>query len=341
MSQYDSTLPTRAGQAMLIEMLSTSKALHFTKVALGDGVKKENQANETMTALISEKLIGEMVKKTPQRDGSVKLEVKISNDGLQEGFFSRELGVWGKVGEDGEEQLILYTYATNASYIPSSEQLDEKIIRVFIAVGGATNIKIEVPRHGVVTVDMLEDHNDDVNAHGGAISKGISEHNEDKNAHAEMLKKHNADKNAHKPILDAINAITGTDAFNKAPSKSIVEIINLLGMGGIVAAKLDANAGFVKHANGYTAMWGELNVKPSNYYSEDNSLESLVYVNYPVRVNTIHYAGANCLGDVLSVTDEYARIVQATNTQARISVRVTKSSQGIGNLLVKWHVIAS
>lgn len=71
------------------------------------------------------------------------------------------------------------------------------------------------------------------------------------------LNAHNTSSSAHKPILDAIKAITGTSAFNTAPSKKITEIITLLGQGGIVSSKLDAAAGFVKFSNGFTIQWGK------------------------------------------------------------------------------------
>ena len=71
------------------------------------------------------------------------------------------------------------------------------------------------------------------------------------------LNVHNTSSSAHKPILDAIKAITGTSAFNTAPSKKITEIITLLGQGGIVSSKLDAAAGFVKFSNGFTIQWGK------------------------------------------------------------------------------------
>ena len=72
---------------------------------------------------------------------------------------------------------------------------------------------------------------------------------------SEVFNNHNADVNAHSPILNAIKAITGTGAYNVAPSKTISAIIPLLGFGGIVAQKLEDN-GYIKFANGLTIQWG-------------------------------------------------------------------------------------
>lgn len=82
---------------------------------------------------------------------------------------------------------------------------------------------------------MLETHNDIVKA-------------------GNNLAAHNTDETAHKPILDAIKAITGLD-FGTAPSRTITNMITLLGQGGIIAARL-SETGFVKFANGFTIQWG-------------------------------------------------------------------------------------
>ena len=73
---------------------------------------------------------------------------------------------------------------------------------------------------------------------------------------SEVFNNHNADVNAHSPILNAIKAITGTGAYNVAPSKTISAIIPLLGFGGIVAQLLETN-GYIKFANKLTIQWGE------------------------------------------------------------------------------------
>lgn len=94
----------------------------------------------------------------------------------------------------------------------------------------------------------------------------------------EDINTHNTSSSAHKPILDAIKAITGTNAFNTAPSKKITEIITLLGHGGIVTSKLDAAAGFAKFANGFTIQWGK---------SDGISTNPGKLIQFPIAFNTI------------------------------------------------------
>ena len=94
--------------------------------------------------------------------------------------------------------------------------------------------------------------------------------NENKN----NLLTHNTATDSHQPILNAIKAITGTSAYNIAPSKTIAAIIPLLGFGGIVAQKLEVN-GYIKFANGVTIQWGIYNDIPTG-----------TQINFPIAFTT-------------------------------------------------------
>lgn len=111
----------------------------------------------------------------------------------------------------------------------------------------------------------------------------------------EDINTHNASSSAHKPILDAIKAITGTSAFNTAPSKKLTEIITLLGQGGIVSSKLDATAGFVKFANRFTIQWGKSpSTQTSSVISGRNNKFTL---DLPIRYATPFISIAIDFGD--------------------------------------------
>ena len=84
------------------------------------------------------------------------------------------------------------------------------------------------------------------------------------------LNAHNTDTNAHKPITDMIRQILGGGSWQQSPGKSIAEIVPLLGVGGIVAQRLEQD-GFIKFANGFTIQWGESwNNKTVRYIVEFN-----------------------------------------------------------------------
>jgi hypothetical protein len=66
---------------------------------------------------------------------------------------------------------------------------------------------------------------------------------------------HNTDENAHQTITSAIAKILGDSNWKVNPAATLKDIKNLLGMGGIVAQRLE-ETGFVKFANGFIIQWG-------------------------------------------------------------------------------------
>ena len=92
---------------------------------------------------------------------------------------------------------------------------------------------------------------------------------------------HNTDPAAHNNIINAIKAISGMDAYNTAPSKTLASIIPLLGFGGIVAQRLDTN-GYIKFATGLILQWGLTGDIPKN---------GTYLVNYPIAFAQLYYAG--------------------------------------------------
>ena len=164
------------------------------------------------------------------------------------GFFARELGLFAKLGEEGEEQLFAYTNAgSNASYIPPNTSVDEKMLGIQLGIGDAT-VQINYQSHLYITYEQLEDgiahHNSDENAHGGLLQnlKG-------------QLVTHNTDISSHPAITAMIAKILGSSNWQEEPVATLKDIKNKLGEGGIVAQRF-GESGFVKYANGFTIQWG-------------------------------------------------------------------------------------
>ena len=87
----------------------------------------------------------------------------------------------------------------------------------------------------------------------------------------EAVKQHNTDISSHPAITAMIAKILGATNWQENPVATLKDIKNLIGQGAIVASKLDANAGFVKFANGFTIQWG-LTWFDANKYYKDISL---------------------------------------------------------------------
>lgn len=227
-SIYPNTRLTNYGRELIARSQATGKKLQYIKLVTGDG-QLDNQNIDTMTSVIAPKLEcpftsnGEFV-----GDGQFRIEFAVGNSTVTNGFFARELGVYANLeGEsDSAARLIAYSNGGNyASYIPSKETpINSKVFSLDVVIGNSTN----------VTVKKID---------AAYLTRGA-------------LEAHSRDTSAHAPITDQIKAILGSANWKDSPASTLVTIKNLLGQGAIVASKLDANAGFVKFANGFTIQWG-------------------------------------------------------------------------------------
>lgn len=253
-SIYPNTRLTNYGRELIARSQATGKKLQYIKLVTGDG-QLDNQNIDTMTSVLAPKLEcpftsgGEFV-----GDGQFRIEFAVGNSTVNSGFFARELGVYANLeGEsDSAAKLIAYSNGGNyASYIPSKETpINSKVFSLDVVIGNSTN----------VTVKKID---------AAYLTRGA-------------LDSHNRDTSAHTNITDQIKAILGSTNWNDSPASTLVTIKNLLGQGAIVASKLDANAGFVKFANGFTIQWG--------FGGQDNVVKSEVI--FPIRFTTMFMANA-------------------------------------------------
>lgn len=248
MSDYGRIVTTNQGKNMVTESIRTHSAIIFTKISLGDGLLN-GETIETMTGLKHRLLDGNVPKINNLGNGEIEAVSTVSNSGLTAGFFARELGLFAKLGEEGEEQLFAYTNAgSNASYIPQNTSVDEKMLGIQLGVGDAT-VQINYQSHLYITYEQLEDgiahHNSDENAHGGLLQNLKSQ-----------LATHNTDISSHPAITDAIAKILGATDWQENPVATLKDIKTKLGEGGIVAQRF-GESGFVKYANGFTIQWGQ------------------------------------------------------------------------------------
>lgn len=261
-SIYPNTRLTNYGRELIARSQATGKKLQYIKLVTGDG-QLDNQNIDTMTSVLAPKLEcpftsgGEFV-----GDGQFRIEFAVSNSTVNSGFFARELGVYANLeGEsDSAAKLIAYSNGGNyASYIPSKETpINSKVFSLDVVIGNSTN----------VTVKKID---------AAYLTRGA-------------LDSHNRDTSAHTNITDQIKAILGSANWKDSPASTLVTIKNLLGQGAIVASKLDANAGFVKFANGFTIQWGLTWFKYQNTYCD---------VTLPIACNVL---AVLCADDSASTT---------------------------------------
>lgn len=115
-------------------------ALTFTRVALGDG----SSSNwETMTGLDNEMLSLSIQDHQVVGDGTSRLRVIMTNEDLESGFFVRELGVFARDPDTGDELLYSYTNAGNQpDFLPSGSgaSMVENVFDLYTVIGNAQSV---------------------------------------------------------------------------------------------------------------------------------------------------------------------------------------------------------
>ena len=117
MAQFPGLRLTQQGNKMIIRSTSgkESDQLIVTKAILGDG--NLTSSIEGMTNIVSPKLNVSLTSMSNGESGTRVFKFEFDNKTVNTGFYWREVGVYAKNGQNGEEKLIAYS---NASGLTSS-----------------------------------------------------------------------------------------------------------------------------------------------------------------------------------------------------------------------------
>jgi len=248
MAEWSNAIMTDVGNALQAKVNAGQTKLTFTKIKVGSGVNATNPL--ALTDVISSKW--ETTNIIVKREGKiVSVDTFITNSGITEAFRMSEIGLFANDPDKGE---ILYAYLTD----PEPDRMP--------AEGGAVVVSQEL------TIGMMFSNTGNVSL---TVNMGAL-------VNQEQLKEHNSSTSSHSPITDQIKAILGSANWKDTPASTLVTIKNLLGQGAIVASKLDASAGFVKFANGFTIQWG--------IGGQDNVTKT--EVRFPIKFTTLFMANA-------------------------------------------------
>ena len=248
MAEWSNAIMTDVGNALQAKVNAGQTKLTFTKIKVGSGVNATNPL--ALTDVISSKW--ETTNIIVKREGKiVSVDTFITNSGITEAFRMSEIGLFAKDPDKGE---ILYAYLTD----PEPDRMP--------AEGGSVVVSQEL------SIGMMFSNTGNVSL---TVNMGAL-------VNQEQLNEHNSSISSHPPITDQIKAILGSTNWKDAPASTLVTIKNLLGQGAIVASKLDANAGFVKFANGFTIQWG--------IGGQDNVAKT--EVRFPIKFTTLFMANA-------------------------------------------------
>lgn len=290
MAEWSNAIMTDVGNALQAKVNAGQTKLTFTKIKVGSGVNATNPL--ALTDVISSKW--ETTNIIVKREGKiVSVDTFITNSGITEAFRMSEIGLFAQDPDKGE---VLYAYLTD----PEPDRMP--------AEGGSVVVSQEL------SIGMMFSNTGNVSL---TVNMGAL-------VTQEQLKEHNSAISAHPPITDQIKAILGSANWKDSPASTLVTIKNLLGQGAIVASKLDANAGFVKFANGFTIQWGLIY---NLAYNSD--------INFPIAFRTVFSIAGN---DTNTEGDPLVLAMNILdNTKFKVSGR--RIQRGTGNIWGHWLAV--
>lgn len=248
MAEWSNATMTDVGADLQAKVNAGRTKLTFTKIKVGSGVNATNPL--ALTDVLSSKW--ETTNFVVKQEGKiVSVDTFITNNGITEAFRMSEIGLFAQDPDKGE---VLYAYLTD----PEPDRMP--------AEGGSVVVSQEL------NIGMIFSNTGNVSL---TVNMGAL-------VNQEQLKEHNTDISSHPAITAMIAKILGATDWQENPVSNLKDIKNLLGQGAIVASKLDANAGFVKYANGFTIQWG--------IGGQDNATKS--EVRFPIKFTTLFMANA-------------------------------------------------
>lgn len=151
MAKFPNLTFTSQGTQMLVQA-QNSHTLTFTCGKLGSGVLVDSDDISKFTDLKSPKMTLPIVSADDSNPEKIVLTFDTSNSELEQGFVSREIGIFAKL-DNGSETLYAYSNAgNNYDYIPSKDTpSDENRLVVNLVVSSSANISVLIDKSIVYT----------------------------------------------------------------------------------------------------------------------------------------------------------------------------------------------
>lgn len=176
MAQFPGLSLTVQGNKMILRASTgkTEDRLIITKAVIGDG--QLTASIDGLTEIVSKKLEIGLSQVKEVANGQMHLQFNFDNRKVENGFYWREVGLYAKTGDSGEEKLIGYSNAKGlTSYIPDKNNIiPMQRLVIALGVGDNPNVKGEVDFSSAITLEQLE--------------AAIDTHNKATEAHKEQFK---------------------------------------------------------------------------------------------------------------------------------------------------------
>lgn len=177
-------LLTKAGIRMQAQA-QVGGQLIITKIVIGGGILADGQAVEELTDLINPLMNLGIQDIAIVGDGTTRLRALLLNTYLSAGFPMREIAVFAKIGDAGQEQLYSYiNVGDKYTWVYTPEELAiEDIVEVYVIIGNAQNVTATINDRVTLATkldvtDAINEHNKDISAHP-ALMRGVQQFTED------------------------------------------------------------------------------------------------------------------------------------------------------------------
>lgn len=310
MAKFANLTFTSQGTQMLVQA-QNSHTLTFTCGKLGSGVLADTDDISKFTDLKSPKMTLPIVSVDDSNEEKLVLTFDTSNTELEEGFVSREIGIFAKL-DNGSETLYAYSNAgNNYDYIPSKDTpSDENRLVVNLVVSSSANISVQIDKSIVYT-------------HKSDVEQMIATHDASDTAHENRFKLFEKISDFADDIIKKLALTTAISAITALETNSwFGQLLKMVLTASGVKYNIAQN-GYVclgSFFGGLIIQWGYINAQISAYR----------IANFPIAFTTVQL----CLGTLVALendeqTDKYRCIwnIDKTTT-AKIQFQVNVQNTG-------------
>ncbi|MGF9822612.1 phage tail protein [Brevibacillus agri] len=179
MAQYTGMILTKKGRDLQAKA-EAGATLTFTKAKIGDGQLGQGQSLENLNDLISPQKTLTISSVQAESGGLCRIRTNITNQGITQGFYVREIGLFAQDPDLGE---ILYAISTAsaADYLPpeGGATIVNNQFDIIVIVGNASSISATITPTGLVNQEQLANLQGQVdslakNVIGSAVVSGLA-----------------------------------------------------------------------------------------------------------------------------------------------------------------------
>lgn len=224
MANFQNNVMTDVGRIMFAEV-EIGAVFVPTKIVMGSGRIPAGKTERTMTAVVAPEATLEISGKQKTNDGYAIISGVYSNEDITEDFYFRELALYAKAGEDGEEVLFSYGNAGEAAdYMPAytSGTPVQRQIDLAFYIGNDAQVDLTIADGVYVTMDQLQVELDEALTDKIGQPNGIASLDGEGKVPADQLPTMDYIPTSEKGVA---NGVATLDSAGKVPSAQLPDSI--------------------------------------------------------------------------------------------------------------------